>query len=225
MTTIREDYDRRWKPGDSPGRAAIEAHLAAVCGRPADSHLAVPPNRRMALGGSELLEGVSIWARPEAATPHRLHLGFGLSDLHHDPERAGQEFSGFGAELVMRVAAPAGDLAPETAPQWPAGLLAMLARAALDEPRVVAPPFVMLLPRPPAPEAAAVAALMILPDRELGTIATPHGALEFLAVVGLTAEEAAAVDAGRIAPAALAEALAGIGADQVLDPGRGVSAV
>jgi hypothetical protein len=118
--------------------------------------------------------------------PEHWHfVTLGLTELDEktspDPER-----SGWGFELTMRVVAPDG---ARDLPQWPARVLAELAAYVEDSRRVLEGGHQVSL-ETPVPEAPAIAGLALRRDPELPAIGTPNGGLEFLQVVGVTADEA-----------------------------------
>jgi len=99
--------------------------------------------------------------------------------------------SGFGFELTMRVPRAAGEAAP---PSWPLRALQGLGRYVLGRRQGLDTGHCAELGGSIAPGLeSALTCLACVPDPLLGKIATPFGSLLFLQVVGVTADELAAM--------------------------------
>jgi suppressor of fused-like protein len=172
---------------DAPGWDAIDARLAELYPDLEPKHYGTL--HRFALGGPDPLDGVSFYPRA-APVPHWHLVGYGMSELYaketDDPDE-----SGWGFEFTLRVARDAGDDEP---PMWAASLLQNLARYVVSSGNWFEPGHHMNANGPIRQDyATQVTALAFVEDPELGTIATPHGRVQFLQVVGLTGDEYAAV--------------------------------
>jgi hypothetical protein len=173
------------KDEESPGWAAIDAALGRIYAREPLFHLAVPIRVRKRWGGPRVLEGTSGY---RVADPPHLHLvTYGLSELHQkvgaDPRR-----SGWGIELTIRVA---GEWKDER-PLWAASILDRMANQ-VDERRDPFQPGDRIDVGGPlqAGSRSAITALALAVDPQLGAIETPHGGVQFLQAVGITADELA----------------------------------
>ncbi len=178
--------------GDSRGWDAIDRALSGLYGYGAPFHLGTEHPWR--LGGPDPLDGISIYPM-NSPSPHWHYIGYGLSELY-EKESTNSEISGWGFELTVRVVRIADGSSP---PLWPAGLLQSLGRYILDSGKWFEPGHTMKVSAgidPDRPESA-IRGLTFIEDPELGTIDTPHGELQFLQVVGITADEFAAAEGGR----------------------------
>lgn len=173
----------------APGWDAIDAAVALLYPGQAPRHVGYHPPRGF-VGGA--LQGCSAYV----ADGHWHYITYGLSELYQPGPDADPEWSGWGFELTLRVRR-----GPETEPPaWPFSMLQELAkhvntRRVLLEPghRIDLRQPVTGYPHlPDAPETA-LTVYALLTDAELGTIATPNGRVAFLQVVGVTAEEKAAM--------------------------------
>jgi suppressor of fused len=171
--------------GDGPGSVAIAAHVDAVDGGPPAHHVT------LAKPGS--VSGVSLYALEE---PSHWHLvTYGLSELDakvtDDPA-----VSGWGNELTFRLAR-SGDERPD----WAINLLANLAAHVIASGHPFASGHHIDLRGPIRlgdPTAITAAAVSI--DPRLGTLQGPYGSVEFLQIVGLTADELELCRAWRTGP-------------------------
>lgn len=143
---------------------------------------------RFALGGPDPLDGVSFYPRAEPV-PHWHLVSYGMSELYARDESDTEETeeSGWGFEFSFRIARSIDDDEP---PMWAADLLQYLARYVFSsgnwfEAGHHLDPGGPLRQDPPT----AMRGLAFVEDPELGTIGTPHGRLQFLQVVGITADE------------------------------------
>ncbi len=170
----------------SPGWDAIDAALADLY--PGVKPVHHGPALKYAAGGGEPLDGISFYPRDD----HWHLVSYGMSELYgkewDDPTE-----SGWGLEFTMRVARAAGEPEP---PLWAAGFLQNLARNVFARrlPYTTYSHFKVDGPIATARPGTAISAVGFVEDAELGTIDTPHGKLQFLQVVGLTAGEEAIID-------------------------------
>lgn len=182
MTDVAVDvhYDDE-DDDEAPGWDAIEAAVGRVV--PAQQPLHWGTN---ALPGQDGIYGLSAYR----VNDHWLLVTFGLTELF-GKNSADPEVSGWGFELTMRV--PAGEAQP---PAWTLRLLQQLGRYVFGTGR----PFEhghRMDPGGPitgAPDTR-LTAVAFAADPELGTINTPNGSVQFLTVVGVTAEELARMKA------------------------------
>jgi hypothetical protein len=167
----------------APGWDAIDARLAELYPDLEPKHYGTL--HRFALGGPDPLDGMSFYPRA-TPIPHWHIVGYGMSELYAK-ETDNSEESGWGFELTFRVARHDGDDEP---PIWAANLLQNLARYVFSSGNWFSPGDHMNTNGPIRQDYPTdVTALAFVEDPELGTIATPHGRLQFLQVVGLTEAE------------------------------------
>ena len=195
-SAARRAYEKEWANDEeaAPGWDAIDRRLEAILGdKKPDRHLATDITQRVAFGGPEILDGISLYLLREPVD-HWLIVTYGLSELYYAPESAGEEFSKYGFELTMRVLQQAG--APEEEPAWAVNVLRNLAnyvhryRKILDHGHRMSAGGPIRLGSD-----TALTAFVIVDDPKLGKIETPHGSVQFLEVVGITANEISAMQA------------------------------
>ena len=184
----------------APGWEAIDAALKPLYGPMEPLHWA--PTIHAALGGPDPLDGISAYSRSEPF-PHWHFITYGFSDLYVK-EGPDPDVSGFGFELTFRLRRDPSERQP---PSWPLSLLQNLARYVFSSGNAFDVGHYM-----PLNSAIALGydtqlrAVMLVGDPELPDIATPHGHLSFLQVVGITLSELSSVrawDAEKFSAAAL----------------------
>lgn len=170
----------------APGWAAIDAACQRLYGRQVPhqftSQSPYEPDSQSPL------PAISVW---EGRNPAHWHyVTYGLSELF-EKTSPDPEISGLGFELTMRT--PRGD-DEERPPTWPLralqalGAYALRARGGFDTGHRAD------LGGPIAPGVdTALSALVFVPDPLLGKITGPFGSLLFLQVIGVTADELAAI--------------------------------
>jgi Suppressor of fused protein (SUFU) len=172
---IDEDDD------EAPGWDAIEAAVAWVVPAQQPLHWGTST-----LPGQDGIYGLSAYRVDD----HWLLVTFGLTELF-GKDSDDPQVSGWGFELTMRV--PMGEAQP---PPWALRLLQQLGRYVFSTGR----PFDdghRMDPGGPitgAPDTR-LTAVAFANDPQLATIDTPHGAVRFLTVVGITANELARMKA------------------------------
>jgi len=185
-----EDYKNRFGEDDAPGWDAIDGKLAEIYpGREPDFHFGTLIKYR--LGGPDPIDGAGIYKRTDP-TPHLHFVSYGMSELYYNEEAAGNEFSKWGFEFTFRLAVhpdrmPASD---GEAPVWPINLMQNLARYVFESEKWFEHGHYLNANGPIMADAETdIVAILFSRDPELGTIATPHGALDFLQIVGITLGE------------------------------------
>ena len=183
------DYKKQFSDGDTPGWDAIDTAVNALYdGREPDFHLATI--HKYNLGGPDPIDGVSVYRR---RNPDHLHfVSYGFSELYYDEEEAETEFSGLGFELTFRLAMPF-HTQPKTDEEfnyWPVNLIQNLARYLYESAKwfehghwIDAGGPIM------ADSRTDKVGLIFWRDPELAPIDTPHGSVEFLQMIGITAAE------------------------------------
>jgi hypothetical protein len=161
----------------SRGGAAIQAHVEAVDGPTVEWY---HPRTTRAFTGAGPVEAVGLHRVDDGGHWHL--VTYGLSELHakESPDR---ERSGWGFELTLRVAAA-------DPPLWAVDFLASMAAYVWSSQHPFAAGHLVDLRGPIKMDSrSAVTAAVIVEDPDLATLAGPFGAVQFLQIVGLTADE------------------------------------
>lgn len=166
------------------GWDAIDGALARIYGDAEPMHWGTVIKFR--LGGPDPLDGISAYPRTEPV-PHWHFVSYGLTELY-DKESDNADESGWGFELTFRLVRDPADTEP---PVWVASMLQNLARYVFSTGNWFDDGHHMNINGPIAVsrEDSAIRAIAFTVDPELGAIDTPHGAMKFLQVVGLTLDE------------------------------------
>lgn len=167
---------------ESPGWQAIDEALDGLYNGVEPKHWgAIVP---YALGGPDPLTGLSAYQSGEQSEVWHF-VTHGFSDLH-EKESEDPDVSGFGFELTFRLRTSNLD---DDAP-WVWNFLQNLARYVFETGRTFGPGHTMPLNGPIRSDSdTKIVAITFILDPELGAIATPHGGVSFLQVVGLTQDE------------------------------------
>lgn len=170
------------------GWDAISAQLKRVYGDAKEHHFAPPLPAQ--LGGSDPLDGISVFRSSHGGRSHWHFVTFGYSELY-EKETDDPSTSGYGFEMTIRVTDPESSDEP---PAWPLSLLQNLARYVFRTGNVFKPGHHTNLNGPIAlgRETQLVAAAFA-DDPQLGALDTPNGRVGFLQLVGLTEDEFDAV--------------------------------
>ena len=190
---------------EAPGWEAIEAAVARLVGPQEPLHWGTNN-----LPGQDGLYGLSAYRVDD----HWLLVTFGLTELF-GKDTDDPAVSGWGFELTMRV--PATEAQP---PHWVLRLLDQLGSYVYGTGR----PFDdghRLDPGGPitGTPGTRLTAVAFADDPQLGPVDTPHGAMRFLTVVGITSEELARMKA--TSTAAVLSELAASSPLLITDPRRG----
>lgn len=166
---------------DAPGWDAVEAAVEAV----------VPPQQPLHWGTHTLPDQDGIYGLSAYRDGgHWLLVTFGLTELFGKVSDD-RDTSGWGFELTMRVPADA-----DQPPAWTLRLLQQLGRYVYSGQRPIRPGHRM---EPGGPITGSpgtrLTALAFVDDPQLPSIDTPNGRMQFLTVVGITAEELAQMKA------------------------------
>lgn len=140
------------------------------------------------LGGRDPLDGISAY-RADGPPPHWHFVSYGMTELYaKDSEDS--ERSGWGFEFTFRLARnPEG----EEPPMWAVNLLQNVGRYVFDSGNTLGHGHYLDANGPIAQSVSTdLVALLFLRDPQLPPIDTPHGSVEFLQVIGITADEYAA---------------------------------
>ncbi|MFI5913716.1 suppressor of fused domain protein [Dactylosporangium sp. NPDC051541] len=174
---------------ETPGWDAINAALERLYPGVEPRHLRTI--HRWALGGPDPLDGISFYPRLDPV-PHWHAVTFGMSELY-GKEWENPDESGWGFEFTFRIARHPDESEP---PIWAANFLQNLAKYVFTTGNVFEANHHMDLNGPiELDRDTLIRAAVFTEDPELGAIDTLNGAVEFLQVVGITADEYAATQA------------------------------
>ncbi|WP_034592048.1 suppressor of fused domain protein [Hamadaea tsunoensis] len=192
--------------GSTAGWDAIDAALDALYGDAVPLHVA--PELPSYLGGTETLDGISIFVRDEPV-PHWHLVSYGMSDLYG--AGTGRNF-----EFTLRAVRRPDAVEP---PAWAVLLVQQLSAYVVGtgqrfEPGQTLRPGVLTL----GPGPTELSTLAFVEDAELATVEGPAGPLTFIQIVALTAGEYAAADGDA---SAVLDRLAKEIPLHVIDPARG----
>ena len=186
-----EEYKRQYEKADTgPGWAAIDASLKTIYPEQEPKHFVPPMHHSM--GGTEPLDGISLYKSTAGGMRHHHLITYGFSELYFDEAAFGKEFSRFGFELTFRVKPSPGDSGE---PYWAANLLQNIGKYVYKSGNWFEPFDLMPAHGPIRTDTdTAICALLFVPDPELPPVDTPHGKLAFLQVFGITEKELAATE-------------------------------
>ncbi len=170
---------------DAPGWDAIDAVLDRAY--PEQEPLHWGTIIRWSLGGPDPLDGASAYD----AGDHWHYVSYGLTELY-DKSFEDRDRSGWGFELSFRLDK---GTAPDAPPVWPVSLMQNLARYVFETGNVLSPGDHMDCNGPLALGVdTALTAILVAHDPGLPRrVDSPHGAFGFHQIVGITADELAAV--------------------------------
>lgn len=164
------------------GRNAITTTLAQLYKGRQPKYFENP--HPMHLGGPDPLAGISVWQRAEPI-PHWHYVTYGFSEQQFKRGKHGK--SGFGFELTFRLATAPGVTEP---PMWPIHMLQNLGRYVYRSGNGFQHGHRMSANGPISlGMETLLCAMGFSHDMELPAIDTPNGSVEFLQVIGMTAEE------------------------------------
>ncbi|MEK4047742.1 suppressor of fused domain protein [Paenibacillus sp. FSL H8-0048] len=165
------------------GWDAIEEQMTGLYGQQEPKHYAAM--LPYSLGGNDPLNGISAYAA-EQPYPHWHFVTFGFSELY-EKESEDLEYSGYGFELTFRLARSSSEQEP---PAWAINLLQNMARYVFSSGNIFASGHHLDANGPICLGAdTRLTALAFTDDPELPAVDTPNGRVEFLQMVGITADE------------------------------------
>ncbi|XP_057667746.1 suppressor of fused homolog [Diorhabda carinulata] len=146
------------------------------------------------LGGPDPLDYISMYANPgiphENIPPHWHYISFGLSDLHGDGRvhdvSGPDSISGFGFELTFRLKREPTETAP---PTWPATLMQSLAKYVFQSGNALCAGDHVSWHCALDNSESRIQHMLMTTDLQLKTVHTPFGAVSFIQIVGICAEE------------------------------------
>jgi hypothetical protein len=182
-----DEHEHHHSDEPVPGWDAINAALEPIYGDVEPLHWGTVVRWRM--GGPDPLDGTSAY-RADGPPPHWHFVSYGLSELYRK-ETEDPETSGWGIELTFRLRR---DPAEDVPPTWALHLLQGFARYIFETGNVLRPGDHLDLNGPiSVDDSTEIQAVAFTLDPQLGVIDTPHGALAFCQVVGLTRDEYATI--------------------------------
>ena len=176
-------YRERFSAEDAaPGWDAITHALTDIYDEQEPQHWG--PALSHALGGSDPLDGISAYSKGQGGVGHLHFASYGYSSLYYDEDAVGQDHSGFGFEMTLRLATP---LPPTEEPVWVCNLLQNLARYVFKTGKHFANGHWIPTNGPiRADFDTEIVGLAFVTDTELQPIQTVHGRVEFIQAFGLT---------------------------------------
>lgn len=174
---------------EAPGWDAIDAALLPLYGDAEPKHYGTVLSSE--LGGNAPLRGISAY-KALTPRPHWHFVTYGFTELF-GKETQDAETSGYGFELTFRLACDADEAAP---PPWALDFLQNFGRYVFRTGNVFSAGDHLNLNGPIAlSQETAIRAVLFARDPQLAPTRSPHGAFEFLQVVGITLDELQAVTA------------------------------
>lgn len=142
------------------------------------------------LGGPDPIDGISVY-ESDHERPHWHYVTYGFTELY-TKESDNVEFSGWGFELTFRLLKKAEDEGEP--PMWPIGLMQNLARYVFNSGSVFeSGHYLDCQGKIALDEDTELKAIIFISDPEIPARDTPHGRVEFLQMVGITADELATI--------------------------------
>ncbi len=177
-----EEYKARFSEDDAVGWLAIDHELEKLYPEQEPRHFA--PSIHYALGGENPLDGISVY-QSKMQNEHFHFVTYGFSELYYNEEHISAEFSKFGFELTFRLKKGGDDNV-----QWAMNLMQNLAKYVFKSGKWFDEFHFITAGGPIRLEYdTSLTALAFVLDPELGKIATPHGEVQFLQMVGITSAE------------------------------------
>lgn len=182
----KEAYQQQFTEEDAVGWLAIDEALDKVYNGVEPRHYGPLCGVHFMAGGTDPIDGASVYDATRQE-PHLHLISYGMSNLYHDPESAGAEFSGWGFEFTIRLKPYPGDNGD---PLWSVNVMNNLARYVIGSNRWFEPNHFVPANGPIRLECdTEITGLVFTTDPELGKISTPHGEVTFLQMVGITSAE------------------------------------
>jgi hypothetical protein len=181
-----EEYKQLYEGKDAtPGWDAINSRLAEVYGGQEPKHWGSVI--KYMIGGPDPLDGISAYECQDGGVPHLHFCTYGYSSLYYDEESVGGECSRFGFEMTFRLA---NSLPLTEQPNWVLNLLNNLARYVFQSERWFEQyHWIPALGPLRIDYPTDLVGLAFVLDPTLESIETPHGRVEFIQALGITAKE------------------------------------
>ncbi|HAA16044.1 MAG TPA: riboflavin biosynthesis protein [Cytophagales bacterium] len=178
------EYKKRFGEEDAVGWLSIDKVTEALYPGQEPRHFGTVVKYMM--GGPDPLDGVSIFTAQRQQ--EHLHLvSYGMSNLYYDEKAAGGEFSGWGFEFTFRLVPFDEDHGD---PKWAISLMQNLGKYVFNSKKWFEEYHFIPANGPIRLDTETeITAVAFVQDPEMGTINTPHGQVQFLQLVGITAAE------------------------------------
>lgn len=164
------------------GWNAIDNALASIYG-PDEPPFHYGTILSAALGGEDYLQGISVYRCQEPA-PHWHYVSYGFTELY-EKETDDPGVNGYGFELTFRLARNEAE-----PPPWPINMMQNLGRYVFRSGNVFrAGHYLDCKGKIALGEETELCALLFTQDPALPPVESPHGAFEFLQIVGITKDE------------------------------------
>lgn len=204
------EADSEW----APGWDTIEAEFERLYPGQEPSHYATNLVARASLGGTEYLDGYSIYDSPKG---YKHIVTFGMTELYANEEMLGSEYNNWGYEMTMKLKA---DSAEDCL--WALDMLGNLARYTYTSDRYFEP-YQYISGGGNSlhqGEESAITALLTVADTEAMTQESIYGKTEFIQLVGITQQEFEAIREDRENAKILVERMKKDNLDLVTDMSR-----
>lgn len=186
-----EQYKAKMKDDDTwaPGKEEIDKCIKKLYGVQVPEFYA--PIMTAGIGGDEYISFYSVYESNNQIA-HKHLITYGMSNIYADEEAFGQEYSGWGYEMTMRIADYDG-----SDYMWVLNLMGNMARYTNtnEDAWFKENDYVLGEGKSINKDVKSkITALLIVKDPELAEIKTIHGNLEFLQLVGITNREIKAIE-------------------------------
>ena len=181
--TIEEFREKVKDEEYAPGWDAIEEAFAKCYPGQEPNHYGTNIEARAMFGGSEYIDGYSIYKSPHG---HRHIVTFGMTELYVDEEAFGGKYSRWGYEMTFKLKADNDDDC-----MWAINFLGNLGRYTYTKESWFEPGHFMSNMGTPIKVGAdsLITAILAVEDTEVPGIDTIYGRVDFLQFVGITSEE------------------------------------
>ena len=181
--TIEEFREKAKDEEYAPGWDAVEEAFDIYYQGQKPKHYGTNFAARAMLGGSEYIDGYSIYQSPPG---HKHIVTFGMTELYSDEAAFGGKYSRWGYEMTFKLKADNADDC-----MWAMNLLGNLGRYTYTKESWFEPGhFMSNMGKPLKTNSdSIITAILAIEDTEVSGIDTIYGRVDFLQFVGITGEE------------------------------------
>lgn len=182
----KETYKKKFSEEMAVGWKSIDTSLETLYKKTEPKHYGPLCGLHYGVGGTDPIDGASIYDASNQE-PHKHIISYGMSELYYNEDKAGGDFSKWGFEFTFRLKPLKED---KGEPTWAIQVMNNLARYVFksgnwfEENQYIPANGPIRLHTE-----TEIVGFVFAVDPELGTIETPHGALTFLQLVGITKNE------------------------------------